>query len=100
MAPDGWIYVLHFSRPLGGPRHFARHYVGWTRDVALRVGAHEMGAGAKITAAAAAKGISFEVVHARRGTREIERALHRGGHLAALCEHCRPDYLAGRRRRG
>lgn len=23
------IYLLHFSRPLGGPKHEARHYLGF-----------------------------------------------------------------------
>lgn len=60
----GYLYILHFSAPLGNPtnpRALAQHYVGWTEDPAKRLADHLAGRGAKITAAAVEKGITFEM---------------------------------------
>lgn len=91
----GFVYVLHFSLPVGNPNgHQARHYVGWAKDVDRRMGDHAMGNGAKITAAAVEAGAVLHVVHTRPGTRDDERILHNQGHLARLCPLCRSAELA------
>lgn len=59
---QGSVYIAHFSRPLGNhanPRAMANHYVGFAVDLAERIAVHEVGKGAKITAAAVEQGITF-----------------------------------------
>jgi hypothetical protein len=60
----GYVYLLHFARPLGNltnPRAQARHYVGFSDDLEGRLVEQLAGRGAKIVAAALKAGITFEV---------------------------------------
>lgn len=67
----GTVYLLHFSAPY---RH-ARHYTGWTYDLAARLAVHAAGHGARLVAVAKAAGITFALARTRPGTRADERAI-------------------------
>ena len=74
---DG-VYILEFSEPVGNERHSARYYVGWTRNIEGRLHYHRRGAGAAITRAAVARGITFTVALFIPGAkRELEREIKR-----------------------
>jgi predicted GIY-YIG superfamily endonuclease len=55
-------YLICLDRPLGGPVHFAQHYIGKSKDPAKRLETHRAGLGARILAAANERGIGYEVV--------------------------------------
>lgn len=74
------IYILEFKRPLGNPnnkRGQAQYYIGYCDDDRLegRLDEHAAGRGARITAAAAAMGIGFDLVLTIPGDRSVERKL-------------------------
>lgn len=92
------VYLLHFSRPL----HHARHYIGFSTNpalMALRTLSHRTGkypsgkarAMPRILSAAAAAGITFEVVRTwGAADRGFERRLkRRSGGIRRVCPH--PD---------
>lgn len=81
----GTIYVIHFDEPY----HHARHYLGWSSDVAARFDRHTAGRGSPLVKAAVAAGIGVRVVYTRPGTRHDERRMHVHGHLSQLCPLCR-----------
>jgi len=65
-STQGEVYLFHFTAPLGNlsnPRAQARHYVGFAEDLDRRIATHLAGRGAKIVAAALAKGLIFEIYH-------------------------------------
>jgi predicted GIY-YIG superfamily endonuclease len=85
------IYVLRFSKPLGNPnnrRGSAQYYVGYCEDGGLdrRLAEHWAGQGAKITAAAVARGLSLEVVLTLPGDRRTERAIKNQKNTARFVE--------------
>ena len=85
-------YLLHFSDRLGNPenRHaMAQHYIGTATDLDARLAAHRAGAGARITAAAAARGIAFAVVRTWPGGRDLERRLKNRKEAPRLCPVCK-----------
>lgn len=60
----GYVYLLHFSDRLGNPQNphaMAQHYIGFALDPHERLAQHRAGQGAKITAAAVQRGITFEM---------------------------------------
>jgi hypothetical protein len=62
----GTVYLFHFNAPMGNlanPRAQAQHYLGFTDDLDTRIAKHLAGRGAKIVAAALAKGLIFELYH-------------------------------------
>lgn len=75
------VYVLELETPLGSERHSARYYVGWTRDettLDARLRCHACGKGARMLAAAAARGIGWRVVwFDPEGDRALEKAIKR-----------------------
>ncbi len=86
----GYLYILHFSAPLGNPanpRALATHYCGWAADPDERLAQHLAGRGAKITAAAVARGITFEMFSwpAPLG---VEKALKRRKETPRFCPTC------------
>ena len=66
-------YVVCLERPLGGPSHFAQHYIGRSKDPAKRLETHRAGLGARILAAAVERGIGFDVVRTWDG--DVEKRL-------------------------
>lgn len=74
------VYLLRFSTPLGNDRHEAQYYMGYCEDGRLdeRLQEHRCMRGAKITAAAVAKGAELTVVRTwPNATREDERRMKR-----------------------
>ena len=80
------MYLLHF-RP-----HYkhARHYLGYSTDVAARLGEHQRGAGARLTQVAVANGTVLELVRVWKGDRKVERRLKRRKNTPLLCPLCNP----------
>lgn len=83
-----WVYLIHLDSPLGSDRKTAQHYLGSADDVAARLALHRSGRGAKLLAAAVARGIGFQVVRLWPGDRALERQLKQRGHAARLCPVC------------
>lgn len=74
------VYLIRFSGALGTDRHRAQFYLGWTPDGRLdeRLEAHRAGRGARICAAAVARGYTLTVVRTWPGaTRADERRFKR-----------------------
>lgn len=90
--PGGTVYLLHFSAPY---RH-ARHYTGWTDDLAARLAAHKAGRGARLVAVVKAAGITFTLARTRPGTRADERAIKKAGGACRYCPLCTPNPLNGK----
>jgi predicted GIY-YIG superfamily endonuclease len=80
----GVVYLLHFARPY---RH-ARHYTGWTRDLAHRLAQHETGAGARLLQVVHDAGITWRLARLWPGDRRRERAIKRQGGASRLCPLC------------
>ncbi len=91
----GTCYLLHFSAPLGNPantRAQAQHYIGWADDLEQHIAEHLAGRGARITRAAVAQGITFEVVatwHAPLGFEKVLKRRKEAPKLCALCAQAR-----------
>jgi hypothetical protein len=91
------IYLLHFNEPLIGQRRnahaqrtqIARHYIGYTGDLATRIEQHRAGHGARLLAVLAEAGIGFTVAATWPGDRTDERRLKRQHHAARFCPICR-----------
>lgn len=70
------IYILELERPM----HHAKYYLGFCESEATfpnRLHQHQTGTGAKMLAAAAARGIGWRVVITLPGDRRKERQLKR-----------------------
>lgn len=65
-STQGELYLFHFHTPLGNlqnARAQASHYVGFSDDLEARIAVQVAGAGAKIVAAAMARGIPYDLYH-------------------------------------
>ena len=74
------VYLLRFHQPVGAGKKFVRYYLGFCQNGRLeqRLAEHRRGAGAKLVAAAIARGIDFDVVRTwPKPTRADERRLKR-----------------------
>ncbi|WUI01946.1 hypothetical protein OHR68_09085 [Spirillospora sp. NBC_00431] len=80
----GVVYLLHFARPY---KH-ARHYIGWTGDLAGRLAQHERGAGARLLQVVRGVGIEWRLARLWPGDRGRERAIKRQGGAARRCPLC------------
>jgi predicted GIY-YIG superfamily endonuclease len=84
------VYLVHLDRKLGSdhPRGGAGHYLGTTINLDRRLETHRSGKGARMLAAAAERGISFDVVRTWPGGRDKERELKRLRNSPRLCPTC------------
>lgn len=85
--PTGFVYVLHFTQPVG----HARHYVGFTSkdDVSERLAYHRAGRGSRLIKALIEQGGDFELVKVwKHASRNFERRLKEGGSGARVCPCC------------
>lgn len=80
----GTIYLLHFNSPLA----HARHYMGWSSDVAARLEHHAKGTGARLMAAVGRAGIGWQLARTWTGDRKQERR-----RLSGLCPLCKPGNI-------
>jgi predicted GIY-YIG superfamily endonuclease len=78
------IYLIHFSKPL---KH-ARHYLGFTTDLAARLEQHASGQGARLLSVLASFGIAWQCVRTWPGDRKLERRLKNRKEAPALCPVC------------
>ena len=86
----GTVYLLHFDQPY---KH-ARHYTGWTDDLAARLARHAAGDGARLLAVVHAAGITWQLARTWEGPRARERQLKRQGGASRHCPLCRQDRRA------
>jgi len=91
----GTIYLLHFDEPY----QHARHYLGWTQNLDLRLFDHAGGRGARLLAVVRSAGINWRLARIWEGTRARERQIKRQGGLSRSCPMCgvRPGSTAGRK---
>lgn len=87
----GTIYLVHLSRPY---KH-AKHYTGWTKNLAERLAEHANGHGSRLLAVAHAEGITFTLARTTTGTRHKERAIKNAGGQVRYCPLCTPRPLNG-----
>lgn len=71
----GYVYMVKLDQPMGGDKHKAQYYIGWTLDTAQRLADHKAGRGSAMLRAAAQRGIPFEIVATVPGDRALERWL-------------------------
>lgn len=81
-----YIYLLHFTTPVG----HARHYLGSTNDVERRLAEHRAGVGARLPQVAVIRGAELILARTWKGGRMKERAIKDAYHHAftALCPLC------------
>ena len=84
MATTGVVYLLHFVRPYA----HARHYTGWTADLAARLAEHAAGRSARLLAVVVDAGIGWQLARTWDGSRRLERALKRQGGASRRCPLC------------
>lgn len=85
---SGFVYLLHFEKPIAPGRHTCQHYIGYAADLAARIQAHETGHGARITQVARERGIRFQVARLWHGDRGLERRLKDRKQAPQLCPIC------------
>lgn len=81
----GVIYLLHFDRSLA----HAKHYVGWTTDLVVRLDEHGGANGSKLMQAVKAAGIGWALARTWSGDRDHERRIKRAGGKSRICPVCR-----------
>ena len=76
------VYLLHFDQAIPhGQQAGTQHYLGFAHDVAMRVGEHRCGKGARLTQVFAERGISFEIARVWPDAgRDLERKLRPAAH--------------------
>lgn len=84
----GWVYVLHFDKPLS----HARHYVGSTQCLRQRLTNHAQGRGSRLTRELYKRGIGWRLAALYQSPREAMRRIERlckDHHQAAhFCPDC------------
>jgi len=77
-------YLIHFDEPVSGKQH----YLGFAVDLSERIARHRASKGARLTARANARGISWRVVRVwRNADADAEIAL-KAMIPKNLCPHC------------
>jgi predicted GIY-YIG superfamily endonuclease len=94
-AEQGLVYLLHFTRPVGGR---ASHYIGWTLDLDRRLQRHrrkrKKSNTVAFTRAAAKQGIDFAVAQTWHGVnRSFERYLKQQKNAKRYCPICQLTWL-------
>ena len=86
------VYVLHFEQPFG----HARHYTGYSEDIAGRIWHHSHGTGANLMKHVVDAGIEFRVaVVYLDADREKERRLKNSGSASRYCPICKAYHKDG-----
>jgi predicted GIY-YIG superfamily endonuclease len=83
----GTVYLIHFDRPY----HHARHYLGYTDDLAARLERHLAGNGGRLLQVIRAAGIGYRVVKTWEGDRTLERRLKDRKASPRLCPICKGE---------
>lgn len=88
----GYIYLIHAESKIGNPNKptgQAQHYMGFAKDVDLRLLRHIGGRGAAIMRAFSQANIPTRVVRVWIGDRYFERKLKNGHNRVRLCPICK-----------
>lgn len=92
------VYLLHLNRPMSrgvngkGQALTARHYLGFTNDLARRLQEHSDGRGARLLQVCQELGIGFSLARTwSGGNRAFERRIKRCHNTPRLCPVCNPD---------
>jgi hypothetical protein len=80
----GVVYLICFDRPFS----HAKHYMGWTQNLGVRLLLHRAGRGARLMDAVTQAGIDWKVVAIYYGDRNEERRMKNHGH-GRRCPVCR-----------
>ena len=90
------VYLICFGQnPKTGKQgiHHAKHYVGWSSDIALREERHLSGFGAKLLKAAILLGVPWRIVAVWPGKdRNYERSIKKSKNTPIICPRCNPGY--------
>lgn len=78
------MYLICFDQPY----EHARHYMGWTQQLGVRLHLHRAGRGARLMDAVTKAGIGWKVVAIYYGDRNEERRMKNHGH-SRRCPVCR-----------
>lgn len=82
---EGAVYLIHFERPY----HHARHYLGWTDNIAKRMREHANGQGSPLMRAVTLARIPWRVVYTEEGSRDLEKRYKSQKNASRLCPLCR-----------
>ncbi len=85
MKQIGTIYLLHFSEPY---KH-AKHYLGFSEDITMRLDAHSKGQGARLVQVILKAGLTFELARTWQGSRKDERRMKNRKCSPRLCPICK-----------
>ncbi len=79
------VYLIHFNRPL----QHARHYLGFTDNLADRLESHRQGRGARLIQVITEQGIDWVLARVwPEGDRKLERQLKNRKESPRLCPIC------------
>ena len=88
------VYLIHFDKPIS-TQHTTQHYIGYAADVEKRLEAHQNGTGARLTAVANERGITYQVVRIwSDGDRTLERRLKNQKNARRYCPVCQGWHAA------
>jgi|SRR5215472_3615197 len=89
-AQAGTVYLVCFRNPDGSKAWVghAGHYLGWTIYLSRRKIRHEAGAGARLTAIAASRGLVLEITRTMPGSKNDEYRLKCAGGQTRYCPLC------------
>ena len=78
------VYLIHFNEPY----LHAKHYLGSTENLHLRLSAHAIGEGANLMKVIREAGITWRLTRVWQGDRTLERTLKDRKETPALCPAC------------
>lgn len=83
----GVVYLIHFDEPY----EHARHYLGYTKCLTVRLALHRSGQGARLIQVIQEAGIGWTLATWWRGDRSLERRLKNWHNAKKLCPICRAE---------
>jgi predicted GIY-YIG superfamily endonuclease len=70
-------------------KHTTQHYAGWAYHLPSRINQHLKSKGARLTAVARERGITFEIAAVFPGDRHYERKIKNSKNLRRYCPICK-----------
>lgn len=95
---SSYVYLIHFERPY---KH-AKHYLGSTNDLNVRLANHRKGQGARLIQVLLEHGINYRLSRlwkfdTEREARLFERTLKRQKNSPRFCPWCNPGIIHSNR---